>query len=94
MHLLTNRMRLYTPPKCPWTLNCLDARRLGIMWPRYGSIQDSVAPRLGSVRNAATTAILGLDRQSWISTTLCVSWRRRPNPKALIQVRGDRRRGP
>lgn len=26
------------------------------MWSRYGSIQDSVTPRLGSVRNAATTA--------------------------------------
>lgn len=26
MHLLTNRMRLYTSPKCPRTLNCLDAR--------------------------------------------------------------------
>lgn len=33
------------------------------MWSMYGSIQDSVAPRLGFVRNAATTAILGLDRQ-------------------------------
>lgn len=63
MHLLTNRMRLYTSPKCPRNLNCLDARSLGIMWSRNGIIQDSGAPRWDSVRNAAPTAILGLDRQ-------------------------------
>lgn len=36
----------------------------------------------------------GWTGKGWTSTTLCVSWRRGPNPKALIQVREDRRRGP
>lgn len=97
IQMLANRMRLYPPPKCPQTL-CLDSRSLGIMRSGYRSIQESVAPRLGSVSKAAAAA--ATDSSLWLSrgctgegltsATLSVSCGRRPQPKALIPVRGDR----
>lgn len=64
IQMLANRMRLYPPPKCPQTL-CLDSRSLGIMRSGYRSIQESVAPRLGSVTKAAAAA--ATDSSLWLA---------------------------
>lgn len=91
-NLLEDRVRCYLPPTYLQTLGVLTPG----VFESCGHPVTYVGEHLGSIRNTATAAIdsslwLSPDctDQGWGVTTLCVSWRWRPRPKALMWVTGD-----